>query len=235
MNSIAESFISVFNSWITGTAVFFPKFLAGIILLMVGLVLSSIFRDVVKLIFKYFRLDRWFEVAGLVKENEVNIWSDMLGELVRWGTVFLFLMSAVDLWGVPKVGDVLNQLLVFLPNVFIAVVVGLVGMVLGNFSFDIVRHGVRGLGSKESLVLGNIAKYSIIFFTALIILTQLGVAAELVKILFTGIVGMLSLAFGLAFGLGGQDEARDLLKKLRERVNQQELSVANPKKKSDHK
>lgn len=219
MNSITESFIAVFNTWFTGAGIFFPKLLAGIILLLVGLVLSSIFKDAVKLIFKYFRLDKWFEVAGLVKENEVNIWSDMLAELVRWGTVFLFLMSAVDLWGVPKVGDVLNQLLVFLPNVFIAVVVGMVGMVLGNFSFDIVRHGVRGLGSKESLVLGNIAKYSIIFFTALIILTQLGVAAELVKILFTGIIGMLSLAFGLAFGLGGQDEARSILKGIREKLD----------------
>jgi hypothetical protein len=49
-------------------------------------------------------------------------------------------------------------------------------------------------------------------------LTQLGVAAELVKILFTGIVSMLALAFGLAFGLGGQNEARDILKQLRKKI-----------------
>lgn len=219
MNILTESFLTIFNTWFASLAVFFPKLIAGIILLLVGIVLSSIFKDIVKLIFKYFRLDKWFEAAGLVKENEVNIWSEMLSELVRWATIFLFLLSSVDIWGLPKVGEVLNQLLVFLPNVFIAVIVGLVGMVISNFAFDIVRHGVRGLGNKETLILGNIAKYSIIFFTALVILTQLGVAAELVKILFTGIVGMLTLAFGLAFGLGGKDEAAEILKKLRQKID----------------
>jgi hypothetical protein len=68
------------------------------------------------------------------------------------------------------------------------------------------------------LVLANIARYSVVFFTCLIILTQLGVASELVKILFTGIVGMLALSFGLAFGLGGQDEARNILKKLHKKL-----------------
>ena len=107
----------------------------------------------------------------------------------------------------------------FIPNVFVVVIIGWVGLMVGRFAHDIVRHGVRGLGSQEALVLGNAARYTIVFFTVLIILTQLGVAAELIKILFTGIVGMLALAFGLAFGLGGQDEARNILKNLRERLS----------------
>lgn len=219
MNIITENLLTIFNSGFNSLALFLPKLIAGIILLLVGLILSSILKDVLKLIFKYFRLDKWFETAGLVKVNDVNVWSEILAELVRWATIFLFLMSAVDLWGLPKVGEVLNQLLMFLPNVFIAVVVGLAGIVISNFAFNIVRHGVRGLGGKESLILGNVAKYAIIFFTILIILTQLGVAAELVKILFTGIIGMLALAFGLSFGLGGQDEARTILKELRQKID----------------
>lgn len=219
-NTITDSLFAVFNSGFASIALFVPKLLAGILLLLVGIILASILKDVLKIVFKYFRLDKWFEVAGLVKKDEVNIWSDILAELVRWSTIFLFLMSAVDLWGVPKVGEVLNQLIIFIPNVFVAVIVGLVGLVISNFAFDIVRHGVRGLGSKESLVLGNFAKYAIIFFTVLIILSQLGVAAELVRILFTGIVGMLSLAFGLAFGLGGKDHADRILQKLIEKVDE---------------
>ena len=66
--------------------------------------------------------------------------------------------------------------------------------------------------------MGNIAKFAIYFFTSLIILTQLGVAADLVKILFTGIVAMVALSVGLAFGLGGQEEAKNILKLLRTRI-----------------
>jgi hypothetical protein len=223
MNIITENLFNIFNSGFSSLTLFLPKLIAGIILLLVGLILSSILKDILKLVFKYFRLDKWFETAGLVKENDVNIWSEILAELVRWSTIFLFLISAVDLWGLPKVGEVLNQLLMFLPNVFVAVVVGLAGIVLSNFAFNIVRHGVRGLGGKESLILGNVAKYAIVFFTILIILTQLGVAAELVKILFTGIIGMLALAFGLSFGLGGQDEARNILKELKHKIDNKPL------------
>ena len=84
-----------------------------------------------------------------------------------------------------------------------------------------MRHGVDGVGGKESIILGNMAKLAIYFFTSIIILTQLGVAADLVKILFTGIVSMLALAFGLSFGLGGQEEAKNILKMLRQRIELQ--------------
>lgn len=220
MNIISEYVLTVFNSGFSALAAFLPKLIAGLILLTVGVVLASILKDLIRLVFKYFRLDKWFEMVGLVKENEISIWSNILAELVRWTTIFLFLMSTVDLWGVPKVGEVISQLILFIPNVFVAVVVGLVGFVISNLAFDIVRHGVRGLGSRESLVLGNIAKYAIVFFTILIILSQLGVAADLVRILFTGIVAMLSLAFGLSFGLGGREHASKIIGKLMDRLEE---------------
>jgi len=202
---------------------YLPKLGAGLLVFLIGLVIASLVKDLIVIVFKYFRISRWFEAAGLAKESEVEIWPKIVSELTRWIIIFIFLMSAVDIWEVPKVGDLLKQLLLFLPNVFVAVVIGLAGLIAARFSFDIVRHGVRGLGAKESLLLATIARYLIIFFTALIILTQLGVAADLVKILFTGMVSMLALAFGLAFGLGGQGEARDLLRILRERLKDTEV------------
>jgi hypothetical protein len=195
-----------------------PKFIAGLLIFFIGLIIASLLKDLVRLVFKYFRVEKWLEAGGIVKGRDAEIWPNLLAELTRWTTIFVFLTSAVETWGVPKVGDVLNQLLLFLPNVFMAVVIGLIGLVIGRLASDIVRHSLGRLGEKEGLILGNVAYYAIVFFTALIILTQLGVAAELVKILFTGIVGMLALAFGLSFGLGGQDEAREILKKLRKRI-----------------
>lgn len=225
MNIITDSLFNLISSSLLVISAFIPKLLAGLLILLIGVVIASLIRDVIKIVFKYVKLEQWMEAAGLAKSSEMKIWPNLLAELARWTIIFIFLMSAIESWGVPKVGDVLNQLLLFLPNVFIAVIIGWIGLVTGRFASDIVRHGINGVGGKEAIILGNVAKYSIIFFTTLIILSQLGVAAELVKILFTGIIGMLALAFGLSFGLGGQHEAKNILEKLRKRI---EMQSQNP-------
>lgn len=218
MNILIESLATILNSSMLFISGFLPKFIAGILILLIGFIIASLLKDLVKIVFKYFRVERWLEVAGVVKEKDVSVWPVILAELVRWSTIFIFLASAVQVWGIPKVGDVLEQLLLFLPNVFVVVIIGWVGLVVGRLAADIVRHGVRGLGSHEALILGNAARYTVIFFTILIILTQLGVAAELIKILFTGIVSMLALGLGLAFGLGGRDHASKILDKLLQKL-----------------
>ena len=228
MNFAAHVFTSLSDSIIFVISTFIPKLFAGLVILIIGIIVASLVRDLVKILFKYLRLEQWLEQAGVVRAKEIQVWPGIFIELIRWTIIFLFLMSAVETWNIPKVGDVLNELLLFIPNVFLAVVIGWIGLVAGRFAFDIVRHGVDGVGGKESIILGNIAKLSIYFFTCLIILTQLGVAADLVKILFTGIVGMLALAFGLSFGLGGQEEAKNILKLLRQRIELQS-KISSPK------
>lgn len=226
MNIFAETFGTIFQSVFTIVSSYIPKLFAGILILFIGLIVASLLKDLLKLVFAYLRLEKWLATLGLAKEQEIEIWPNLLAELLRWTTIFIFLMSAVEVWEVPKVGDVLGQLLQFLPNVFLAVIIGWIGLVAGRFAFDIVRHSVRGLGGREAVILGNGARYTIVFFTVLIILAQLGVAAELVKILFTGIVGMLALAFGLSFGLGGQEQAKNILRKLLEKLEEKKSKRA---------
>lgn len=220
MNILESSLLNIVQSTFFLLAGYLPRFITGFIILFIGLIVASLLRDLLILLFAYLKIEKWFEVAGIAKKEEIKLWPTIVCEIFRWFIIFIFLMSAVEIWQLPKVGDVLNQLLSFIPNVIVAIIIGWIGIIVGRFAFDIVRHGLKGIGYKESIVLGNAAKYAIVFFTVLIILNQLGVAAELVKILFTGIISMLALSFGLAFGLGGQDEARQILKSLRERLNE---------------
>lgn len=223
MNAFIDMFGTMWQSILNTVSSFMPKFFAGLLILFIGLIVASLLKDLLKLVFRYLRLEKWLATLGVAREQEVEIWPNLLAELLRWTTIFIFLMSAVEIWEVPKVGDVLGQLLQFLPNVFLAVIIGWIGLTAGRFAFDIVRHSVKGVGGRETLVLAHVARYAIVFFTVLIVLAQLGVAAELVKILFTGIVGMLVLAFGLSFGLGGQDEAKNILRKLLGKLEDQKL------------
>jgi len=227
MNIMLESFTTFYTSILSILSAFVPKLVAGILILLIGFIIASLLRDLVLLIYKYFRIGRWLESAGLAKDAEVVIWPHILSELIRWTTIFIFLMSSVEVWGIPKVADVLNQLLQFLPNVFVSVIIGWMGLVVARLVHDIIQNSVKSFGKNEALILANSARYSIIFFSILIILAQLGVAADLVRILFTGIVGMFALAFGLAFGFGGQDEAKLMLRKF---IHRFEEPKASPKK-----
>lgn len=218
-NSLGVLITSLFSTMFGGLLAYLPQFLAGLIVLLMGLVVAAISKHIILIFFKVVKIEKWLEEAKVAKEKDVRVWPEIISELVRWSVVVLFLVPAAEIWGVPRVTDVLSQLLFYLPNVFVAVIVGLVGVVAANITHDIVKHGSKSLGSSSANALANIARYSILFFTALIVLHQLGVASDLIRILFTGIVAMLAIAGGLAFGLGGQDLAKEILKGLLKKLS----------------
>jgi nitrogen fixation/metabolism regulation signal transduction histidine kinase len=105
----------------------------------------------------------------------------------------------------------LNSLIAYIPNVFVAIIVLFLGTLAATFIADIVRGVTASANVGNSGVFAAIARWSIIGFAALIALEQLQIAPALLNVLFTAIVGAGALAFGLAFGLGGQDAARRFL------------------------
>jgi hypothetical protein len=209
---------SIISNFFSGIAFYFPQFIAGLLVLLVGLVIAEIVKQAVLGLSDLIKVEKWAEDSKIASAHDIKVWPKLFGELLRWTVLTLFLVAAVEVWGIKKVSDVLNQLLLYLPNVFVAVIMGLFGIVIGNLVYDVVRHGVKGVGHNQSGGLASLARYSVLTFAGLLVLHQLGVAADLIRILFTGIVAMMAIAGGLAFGLGGQDTARDVLKALRERL-----------------
>lgn len=204
---------------------YLPQFLAGLILLLIGLAVAALLKEGIIRFLTFLRVDEWLgSVTGWYsqirsdKNLRGKVWPNILAELARWTVVILFLVPAAEAWGLPKVTELLNQFLLYVPNVFVAVVIGFIGLVIANLVSEIVKNASKSLGGTSSNLLSTTARYALFFFTALVVLNQLGVAADLVRILFTGIVAMLALAGGVAFGLGGQEAARkalgDLQKKL---------------------
>lgn len=224
MEAISATVAGIVTASLAGLGNYLPQFLGGLILLLIGLSVAAILKEVVLRSLKFLRVEEWF---GSVTDwfNKMRsdrsrswVWANVVSELVRWTVVVLFLVPAAEAWGLPKVTELLNQVLLYIPNVFVAVVIGFIGLVAARLVSDVVRHASKGLGGDSSHLLSSIARWAMFFFTALIVLNQLGVAADLVRILFTGIVAMLAIAGGLAFGLGGQDSARKALDDLRKRV-----------------
>lgn len=216
--NVPQLVASIVSNFITGFVLYLPQFFAGLLLLIIGLLIASIVRQAIEGFFKLIKVDQIAKNAKVPPAVDMHIWPKLIAELMRWVILTLFLVAAVETWGVRSVSVVLNQLLLYLPNVFVAVVMGMVGIVMGNLVAELVKHSARSVGAHSSGSLASLARYSIYIFTGLLVLHQLGVAADLIQILFTGIVAMMALAGGLAFGLGGQDTARDILKGLREKL-----------------
>ncbi|MBI4078875.1 MAG: hypothetical protein HY429_01100, partial [Candidatus Levybacteria bacterium] len=108
--------------------------------------------------------------------------------------------------------------LFYLPNVFVAAIIALVGFVFARLSHDVVLASIRGVSPDTAQTIASVARWAVTVFVLLAVLNQLGVASDLIRILFTGFVAMIAVAGGIAFGLGGQGAAKDTIDALRKRL-----------------
>lgn len=191
---------------------FIPKFLGFLVILLVGWLIASLLSKAITFLLRKVGFDRLANRIGLARmEQNMGVRLDtagILGKIVFWFIFLIFLVPAVDALGLTAVSGVLNTLVAYIPNVFVAVLVLFLGTLAATFVADIVRGATAAARIGSPNVFAAIARWAIIGFAALVALEQLQIAPSLITVLFTAIVGAVAIAFGLAFGLGGQDTAR---------------------------
>lgn len=218
MNAIANWGVALVSSVAGALALvfsFIPKLVGFLVILLIGWLVATAVAKAVTFLLRKVGFDRLGDRIGLSRlEAQMNISMDaagILGKLVYWFVFLIFLVPAVDALGLTTVSALLGQIIDYLPNVFVAILVLFLGTLAATFVADIVRGATASSRVGSPNLFANIARYAILGFTALIALEQLQIATALLNILFTAIVGATALAAGLAFGLGGQDTARKYL------------------------
>lgn len=217
-NNITETFLSSINRGIFNTAAFLPNFITGIIIILIGIILASIVKRIVIEVLNALKVESYLKRYGIPEAKKEFSWTNILAEIVRWFVIILFLIPAAEVWGLPQITELLNTFLLYLPNVFVAAIIGLVGLVFARLAADLVLASTRGLSAEASRTIASVARVAITIFVLLAVLNQLGVAQDLIRILFTGVVAMLAIAGGIAFGLGGKEAAKVLLDSLVKKV-----------------
>lgn len=208
---------TVAGTW-AGIISIVPNLLGAAIVFIVGLfVADALGRFVAKISNKVY-LDQAVSTTGLkgILERvgfKMEV-SKALGLLVTWFLYAVALIAAADILGLSQISEFLQSVVLYIPNVIIAIVILVVGIVIGNFIHTLVKETSSAAKLASADTLANVAKYAILIFTFMAALIQLGVATSLIQILFTGLVFMISLAGGVAFGLGGKDRAKEVLDKL---------------------
>lgn len=194
---------------------FIPRLLGFLVILLVGWLIATLVSKALTLLLRKVGFDRMSERIGLTRfEQRMGVKMDsagILGNIVFWFLLLVFLVPAADALGVPAVSNILNQLVAYIPNVFVAILVLFLGALAATVVADIVRGATASAQIGNPSLFANLARYAIIGFAALIALEQLQIAPALLNELFGALVAAVAIAVGLAFGLGGQETARKLL------------------------
>lgn len=195
---------------------FVPNFLAAIILLILGWLVGKLVAQLVKKVLEAIQIDRLADRLGMDRlSNQVGRKLSLSGLgawLVKWFVIIAAFVAATDILNLTQVSDFLyQQVIPYAGNVIVAMAILLIGIVGANFLSEVVRGTVKAAGLHAASALAAITRWSILVFAVLATLTQLRIAPSFLQTLFVGIVAMIALAGGLAFGLGGQAHARKVL------------------------
>lgn len=200
-----------------GVASFVPNLIIALIIFAIGWVLASLIERLVESLFKALKVDAALRSAGLeevIKRagHSLNAgW--FVGMLVKWFVIVVFLLASFDVLGLNQVNSFLAEVVSYIPQVIVAVIILMVAVVVGNAMHRLVVASSRAAHVRSAELLGRITKWSIWIFALLAALYNLGVAPALIQTVVMAVFAGGALAIGLAFGLGGKEVAQKLIER----------------------
>lgn len=222
-NVLTNSFQNLWGGVIT----FVPQLVVAILILVIGWLIGALVGRVIAQIIRSLRIDEGLRKAGvedtLARGGIVLNSGGFVGALVKWFIILVFLIAALDVLKLNQVNEFLQGVVLFyLPQVIIAVLILLLAAVIGDVMQKVVTTSARTAEIRSARFLGSFTKWAIWIFAVLAALFQLNIAATFIQTVFTGVVVALSLAVGLAFGLGGQEAASRFIEKTRQEISHKE-------------
>ena len=218
-DALSQSFQNLFY----GLVAFIPNVVVAVIIFIVGWLVGVGLGRVVEQVVNALRIDQALRSAGIERPLsragfELSS-GKFLGFLVKWFFIIVFLVASLDVLGLTTVNLFISEVVLgYLPNVIAAVLILLVAAVVAEAAQRVVVGSAKAASLNSAGLLGKVTRYAIWVFALLMALGQLNVATGFVQTLFTGIVIAVSLALGLAFGLGGQSSAARYLEHLQSEI-----------------
>lgn len=196
---------------------FLPNFITALLIFIVGIIFGMVLKVLFLRFFKAIGLDKLSERSGVIellrKGGIRDSASVLLSRIIEWITIIVFAGISMKALEVSTVEQIFERILLYLPNVFVAVLLLLFGYLLGNFLGRAALIASVNAGIKVSGLIGRFVKFTVLVLSGTMALEQLGIGRETVVIAFTIIFGGIVLALAIAFGFGGKEIARTYLEK----------------------
>ena len=221
-----------------------PKILWAIILLIIGLCIGMLAYQFIIYAFKKFKLIDLIDKLTIDVDDITNKqdsiskkdadWNEkvipalkpkkfsqrvkidhIVGKAIAYYIFLVFFRFAIVIIWISEVENFLWDLLTYLPSLFIAIIIWFFWLRFANFIYDIVFQTLHLTKQKTAKIIASGAKIIVLFFTLMVVLDKAGIANDIIQIILTGFIAMLTLAGWIAFGLGGKDVAREILESFR--------------------
>ena len=193
---------------------FLPALVGAILILIIGWIVAGLLATLVERGLKMIGFERAAQTTGIAGfiERSGSSWtaSAIVAEIVKWFIRLIAIQAAASILGLDQISQIINAILLWLPNLVVAIAIIVIGALIARFVGGLVRGSTSQMGFSNSDLLGNVAYYAILVFAVIAAVDQLGIAETVVNTLFIGLVAMVVLAAGLAFGLGGQQTAAQI-------------------------
>lgn len=204
---------------------FLPNLLAALLILLIGSIIASALARLTRKVLQRLRFDRVIHssTAGTMVSRVIESPSYFTGRVVFWLIMIGTISLAVTALNLPVLNNLLGAVYGYIPNIIAAVIIFLIA---STISAGGARFVQRVMGNTAISRLVSTAVPAIIMSLAVfMILNQLGIATDIVNILFTAVVGAIALGLALAFGLGGRDAARGLLEQAADSARAKQDSI----------
>lgn len=203
--NLIQPFQAAFGTFLS----YVPRLLGAIVVLIVGYFVAKLVGAAVARLLTKVGFDRATEHAGatafLQRAGTELTPSKVLGKVTFWFVFVIILTMFASALGVPQISGFLNQMIAYIPRIFAAVAILFLAALFASFAAALIR------GATGNNILAGIGRYAIIVYSAFTALTVLGIAVQLTANTLLIVLGGLALAFGIAFGWGGRESARELI------------------------
>ena len=214
MDALRDSLGTTFNS----IAGFLPKLVGALIVLFIGYIIAKIIKRVLTEVLRKIKFNDVADKVGvngfMSKAGLKSDASGMMGSMGYWMVMFTTLTLFFSNLGLPEVSGLLQQAVAFIPKLLVGCILLIVGMFAANFLRDMVVATLKGGGFESPNLVGNITYGAVMFLVVSMVLNQIGIGGDIVNTLVTSVLGGVSIAVAIAFGLGGKDWAASQIKKV---------------------
>lgn len=216
-----DVFVASLTSFWTQLAAFIPQLLAALVLLFLGWILANIVRSAVGKILDTLKFDELGKKTGIeafMRQGNIDLTlSRLIANLIYWIILLVVIVTVANSLGLTTVAELFNKVVFYLPNIIVAVLVLVFGVLMARFINRLVFAYLNNMGVEGALTLSTLAEYAVIIFVVFVALEQLQIGTHLLISAFQIGFGAVGLAMALAFGLGGKDWAASVIKRLTEK------------------
>ncbi|QLF92440.1 mechanosensitive ion channel [Pseudomonas sp. ABC1] len=210
-----HSLLSAMSSLWASVAAFIPRLFGALIVVLIGFVVARLLDALLSKLLAKLGLDRLIAGTGLNKLlGRVGIrvpLSTLIGKIVYWFVLLIFLVSAAESLGLERVSATLDMLALYVPKVFGAALILLGGVLLAQLLSGLVRGAAEGVGLDYAGGLGRIAQGLVIIISISVAIGQLEIKTELLNYVVAIVLISVGLAVALALGLGSRELVGQIL------------------------